>query len=74
MVFVKVCLAKRNSLALIFYVHSNLDCNYATDDIFIDFSKAFDRVPHQPFLLKSSALNIDPNILALITDFLNGRS
>ena len=42
--------------------------------IFLDFKKAFDRVPHCHLLTKLKAFCIDANILAVIESFLTGRS
>lgn len=55
-------------------LHSNLDANLQTDVIFLDFAKAFDKVPHQRLLLKLSQLNLDRNILNWIREFLSNRS
>lgn len=50
-----------------------MDENLQTDAIFLDFSKAFDRVPHNLLLLKLSALGIPSNIISWIENFLTGR-
>lgn len=54
-------------------LHMNLDCNYQTDAIFLDFSKAFDKVPHILLLSKLRALNIRSDIINWITNFLSNR-
>ena len=51
----------------------NLDNNIQTDIIYIDFSKAFDRVPHQRLLNKLKAYKIDGKILDWIKNFLSDR-
>lgn len=59
------------------FVHdlqTNLDCNIQTDSIFLDFAKAFDKVPHQRLLLKLSKLNLHPNIFRWLEEFLTNRS
>jgi len=51
-----------------------MDKRIETDIIFLDFKKAFDRVPHCHLLSKLRALRIDLNVLAVIEAFLSGRS
>jgi len=51
-----------------------MDKRIETDMIFLDFKKAFDRVPHCHLLSKLRALRIDLNVLAVIESFLSGRS
>ena len=55
-------------------LHVNLDSNLQTDAIFLDFSKAFDKVPHERLLLKLAALHLNADILAWIKAFLSNRS
>ena len=43
------------------------------DVVFIDFSKAFDKVPHQRLLLKLKGNGIQGKLLTWITDFLTDR-
>lgn len=54
-------------------IHSALDGGSQVDAVFLDFSKAFDRVPHHRLLTKLSRLKIHPNILAWVKDFLSSR-
>lgn len=54
-------------------LHTNLECRAQTDAIFLDFSKAFDRVPHQRLLSKLASLRLDPLIFSWIRDFLSSR-
>lgn len=54
-------------------LHVNLDSNVQTDVIFLDFAKAFDKVPHQRLMLKLSHLNLDPCVLNWIEAFLTAR-
>lgn len=54
-------------------LHTNLECHAQTDAVFLDFSKAFDRVPHQRLLSKLSSLHLDPLVFAWIRDFLSSR-
>lgn len=54
-------------------LHFNLDSSFQTDVIYLDFSKAFDRVPHRRLISKLSCLSIDPLALSWIKNFLTGR-
>lgn len=54
-------------------LHLNLDRNIPTDTIFLDFEKAFDKVPHGRLLIKLSRLNIHPCVLSWIRGFLTNR-
>lgn len=51
----------------------NLDSGYPTIAVFLDFAKAFDKVPHKLLLLKLSTLNIDAHVLIWIESFLSQR-
>ena len=51
----------------------NVDANQQTDVILLDFSKAFDKVPHQRLLYKARYYGIDNNINSWIKDFLSNR-
>lgn len=42
----------------------NMNNNYQTDIIFLDFAKAFDRVPHRHLLTKLLILGINSTIIA----------
>lgn len=55
-------------------LHANLDVNVQTDSLFLDFAKAFDKVPHKRLILKLSFLNLHPNVLNWIKEFLTNRS
>ena len=50
-----------------------LDNGYGVDVIFLDFSKAFDTVPHKRLLFKLKSFGIEGSLLSWITDFLNKR-
>ena len=52
-----------------FYIHNQL----YIDAIFIDFSKAFDRVPHNRLKLKIRNLRLDYNSTRWIEEFLTNR-
>ena len=51
-----------------------VDLGGRIDVMFVDFSKAFDRVPHHRLLLELSSYRIRGKVLAWIEDFLMGRS
>lgn len=53
---------------------SCIDAGNQVDAIFLDYSKAFDRVPHHRLLLKLKHLNIDEQVIAWIKDFLSFRT
>lgn len=55
-------------------LHANLDTNLQTDAIFLDFSKAFDTVPHKQLLIKLRSLNIHHDTVNWIEVFLTNRS
>ncbi|CAG2187314.1 unnamed protein product [Mytilus edulis] len=50
-----------------------IDSGFPLDSIFLDFSKAFDTVPHQRLFLKLEKLGIKGCILNWIKSFLSGR-
>lgn len=54
-------------------LHVNLDSGFLTDCIFLDFSKAFDKVNHALLLYKLSVINIDPAVINWIRAFLTSR-
>lgn len=51
-----------------------LDNKQAIDVFYLDFSKAFDRVPHERLLRKLYAYGIQGNVLGWIRNFLKDRS
>lgn len=50
-----------------------MDDHIQIDAIFLDFSKAFDRVSHNHLLTKLAALGIPPNLIKWLEHFLTGR-
>ena len=48
-------------------------CPWPTDAIFLDFSKAFDPVPHERLLLKLKCHGIDGSLLHWLSNFLTDR-
>jgi len=51
-----------------------LDNNDSADLIFLDFSKAFDKVPHQLLINKLKSYGLQNDIINLITSFLSDRT
>ena len=52
----------------------SLDQSKSVDIVYVDFSKAFDRVPHDKLLYKLHVVGIHPRIIAWIRSFLSKRS
>lgn len=50
-----------------------LDRNIALDCIYLDFSKAFDKVPHKRLTLKIESFGIGGNLLKWLSEFLDNR-
>ena len=51
----------------------NEECK-ATDVIFLDFAKAFDKVPHRKLVAKLDKYGINEKVINWIRDWLNNRS
>ena len=51
-----------------------MDNNVPTDAIYLDFSKAFDTVPHKRLIHKLKGYGVCGNVLNWVTDFLKDRS
>ena len=54
-------------------VTRDVDEGRDVDAIYLDFAKAFDKVPHQRLLVKLRNLGIDGSLLGWIGDWLDGR-
>ena len=52
----------------------SLDEGFRTATIIIDFSKAFDLVPHDRLLTKIVVTGVDLRVVVWVTEFLLGRS
>ena len=50
-----------------------MDGNSQTDCIYVDFSKAFDRVAHSRLITKLSSLNLDSLTISWLRNFLSSR-
>lgn len=55
------------------FVTAQLDMSEIVDVVYLDFSKAFDTVPHQRLLTKLSSLGIRGQLLNWIKEFLKNR-
>jgi len=62
-----------NLLDFFYYVFKEHDRSRAVDIVYLDFRKAFDKVPHQRLLLKVRALGIGGGVLNWIKSWLSGR-
>ena len=62
-----------NLLAFLDYVTSCTDSNDNVDVLYLDFSKAFDKVPHMRLLSKLKAHGVDGKVLGWIGAWLAGR-
>ena len=67
----KSCLT--NLLEFLEYVHKYIDQGEAVDVIYLDFQKAFDKVPHCRPMLKVKALGIDGKVVCWIKNWLDNR-
>jgi len=67
----KACVT--NLLESMDVITSELNRGSVVDIIFLDFAKAFDRVPHERLLLKLKLSGIGGTLLTWLNDFLRGR-
>ena len=67
----KSCLT--NLLVFVEEVANYLDSGYPVDVIYLDFQKAFDKVPHKRLILKLAAHGIDGKLLEWIEKWLLDR-
>ena len=54
-------------------IYLGLENKNDTKIVFLDFSKAFDRVWHKGLLYKLISLGVSGNLLQLLTDYLSNR-
>ena len=54
-------------------VTDHIDKGYPVDALYLDFQKAFDKVPHCRLIVKLKALGIDGKVASWIESWLNGR-
>ena len=62
-----------NLLEYLEYVTTQIDNRKHVDCVYLDFSKAFDKVPHQRLLVKLKTMGIDGKVLEWIRDWLSHR-
>ena len=62
-----------NLVEFFHFVFSEHDRDKAVDVVYLDFQKAFDKVPHRRLLRKVRALGIDGNVAKWIENWLSGR-
>ena len=62
-----------NLLEYLEHITEQIDKHNPVDCIFLDFAKAFDKVPHERLLLKVKSLGVDGKILGWIKDWLSNR-
>ena len=67
----KSCLT--NLLEFMEFVTDTYDDGSSLDLIYLDFSKAFDKVPHEKLMKKAKAIGISGNLLRWIEQWLTGR-
>ena len=69
--------AKRSCLTNLLHATEELikkyDSGHIIDEIFLDFSKAFDKVPHQRLIYKLKRAGVNETALSWIESFLQGR-
>ena len=67
----KSCLT--NLLVFMEEITNYLDSGFPVDVIYLDFQKAFDKVPHKRLILKLQAHRFGGNVLQWIENWLYGR-
>ena len=60
-------------LSITHEIYQSLDCNLETRGIFLDISKAFDRVWHKGLLFKLKSNGIDGPLFNLLKNYLHNR-
>ena len=60
-------------ICLVQHIHSSLDINLEVRSVFLDMSKAFDKVWHDGLLLKLKQNGIDGKLLVLLNSYLSNR-
>ena len=73
MVFVKKKSCLTNLLVFMEKVTDYIDSGFPVDVIYLDFQKAFDKVPHRRLLMKLSAHGIAGDVIRWIKNCLTDR-
>ena len=63
-----------NLIEFMEFLTSKLDTSTPVDVFYLDFSKAFDKVPHDKLILKLKSLGIEGKLLNWITNWLSNRT
>ena len=71
--FVKKRSCLTNLLEFLEFVSNYVDQGFPIDVVYLDFQKAFDKVPHKRLMLKIKALGISGKIYEWISDWLRNR-
>jgi hypothetical protein len=71
--FVKKRSCLTNLLEFLEFVSSYIDRGFPVDVIYLDFQKAFDKVPHRRLMLKINSLGISGSIFKWIENWLQDR-
>jgi Reverse transcriptase (RNA-dependent DNA polymerase) len=71
--FVKSRSCATNLIEFLDHLSEALEEGGAVDAIFLDFAKAFDKVPRQRLVEKMRAIGLDGQVLAWIVEWLTGR-
>ena len=62
-------------LSIVHEIQSSFDCNPLVDNraIFLDISKAFDKVRHQGLLFKLKSYGVEGSLFCLLENYLENR-
>ena len=60
-------------LSIVHEIYQSFDDSYEVRGVFLDISKAFDKVWHEGLIYKLEQNGISGNLLLLLTDFLKNR-
>ncbi|XP_045456460.1 uncharacterized protein LOC123666411 [Melitaea cinxia] len=71
--FVKGRSVNTNLVLYVEEITKHIDSNKQVDALYTDFSKAFDKVPHQLMLKKLSAYGVVGSVLSWLESYLSGR-
>ena len=72
-IYLLTYLCLTNLLEFLEFVTNYIDQGYPIDVIYLDFQKAFDKVPHKRLMMKIDALDITGEVFKWIEDRLKDR-